>query len=160
MSDARVSENAIVIERTFDAPVNLVWQLWTDPEHFKQWYGPTGFTIPVAEMDLQVGGKRLICMASPDGKMKMWTTGEFTEINPTSRLAYTESMSDENGNIMDMGGDYPTTTTVIVELTEEDGRTKMTMTHEGVPADSPGASGWNQAFEKLAEYAGTLQNNE
>ena len=63
MSDARVSENAIVIERTFDAPVNLVWQLWTDPEHFKQWYGPTGFTIPVAEMDLQVGGKRLICMA-------------------------------------------------------------------------------------------------
>ena len=92
--------------------------------------------------------------------MKMWTTGEFTEINPTSRLAYTESMSDENGNIMDMGGDYPTTTTVIVELVEDDGRTKMTMTHEGVPADSPGASGWNQAFEKLAEYAGTLQNKE
>lgn len=158
MSDASVSDNAIVIERTFDAPINLVWQLWTDPDHFKQWYGPNGFAIPVAEMDVQVGGKRLICMTSPDGKMTMWTTGKFTEISPTSRLAYTESMSDEHGNIMEMDGDHPTTTTVIVELEEVDGQTKMTMTHEGVPADSPGASGWSQAFDKLEQHINSTKD--
>jgi uncharacterized protein YndB with AHSA1/START domain len=64
-------EEAVVIERTFDAPIDLIWQLWTQPEHFKTWYGPKGFTVPVATMNLQVGGKRMICMASPDGRMRM-----------------------------------------------------------------------------------------
>ncbi len=88
MSDSTLSNDAVVIERTFDAPVELIWQLWTDPEHFNSWYGPKGFTVPVADMDVQVGGKRLVCMASPDGSMKMWTTGEYTEIVPNqpSRL--------------------------------------------------------------------------
>ena len=67
--DDRGSEQAVVIERDFDAPVELIWQMWTDPEHFKAWYGPTGAAIPVAKMDVRVGGTRLVCMefASPDG---------------------------------------------------------------------------------------------
>lgn len=150
MSDPQVSTKSVVIERTFEAPIALVWQLWTDPEHFKQWYGPQGFSVPVAEMDLRPGGKRLICMASPDGSMKMWTVGEFTEILPNQRLVYTESMSDEQGNeIAPPDDSYPAKTTVIVQLEDLGGRTKMVMTHEGVPADSPGASGWEQAFTKL-----------
>ena len=80
MNDSTTSKDAVVIERTFDASIDLVWQMWTDSEHFKRWYGPTGFTVPVADMDLRVGGRRLICMASPDGSMNMWTTGEYTEI--------------------------------------------------------------------------------
>lgn len=150
MSEATKS---VVIERIFDAPIALVWQLWTEPEHFKNWYGPQGFSIPVAEMDLSKGGQRLICMSSPDGNMTMWTVGEFTEIIPNERLVYTESMSDEHGNVVaPPNSNHPSTTTVIVELEELNGQTKMVMTHEGVPADSPGASGWEQAFVKLEAH--------
>lgn len=157
MSEQQVSSKSVVIERTFDAPVETIWQLWTDPSHFKNWYGPQGFQIPVAEMNLSKGGKRLICMSSPDGSMTMWTTGEFTEIIPNKRLVYTESMSDENGNVVAPPNDsHPGTTTVIVELEDLNGRTKMVMTHEGVPADSPGASGWEQAFTKLEAHLETI----
>ncbi|GAB5494631.1 MAG: SRPBCC domain-containing protein [Phototrophicaceae bacterium] len=156
MSNEQSSTKSVVIERTFDAPIALVWQLWTEPEHFKNWYGPQGFTIPVAEMDVSNGGKRLICMSSPDGSMTMWTVGEFTEIIPNERLVYTESMSDENGNVIaPPSSEHPSTTTVIVELEDLNGQTKMTMTHEGVPADSPGASGWEQAFVKLEAHLNT-----
>ena len=160
MSSTTVSKDAVVIERTFNAAVDLIWQMWTDPEHFKKWYGPKGFTVPVAEMDLRVGGKRLVCMTSPDGSMKMWTTGEYVEIVPNVRLVYTERPSDENGNevspsAMGMPEGYPTKTEVTVLLEDVDGRTKMVMTHAGVPADSGAGGGWNQAFDKLADLIET-----
>ena len=153
------SANAVVIERSFDAPAELLWQMWTDPEHFAAWYGPTGATIPVAKLDVRVGGRRLVCMAmqTPDGLMEMWFTGEFREIVENERLVYTEAMGDEDGNVkapaeVGMPDDHPTTTEITVELSEVDGRTTMVMTHQGVPADSPGAAGWNMAFDKLAAY--------
>ena len=157
MTSRTPNEDAVVIERTFEAPIDLIWQMWTDPGHFKKWYGPQGFTIPVADMELRVGGKRLICMASPDGSMKMWTTGEYKEILQYERLVYTESPADENGKVVspsDMGmpDGYPATTEITVLLEDLGGRTKMVMTHAGIPADSPGASGWNQAFDKLADH--------
>jgi uncharacterized protein YndB with AHSA1/START domain len=153
-------EDAVVVERTFEANIDLIWQMWTNPEHFKKWYGPKGFTVPIAEMDLRVGGKRLICMASPDGSMKMWTTGEYREIVPNERLVYTESPSDENGNLispsaMGMPEGYPTVTEVTVLLEELGGRTKMVMTHAGVPAASGAGGGWEQAFDRLADYIRT-----
>lgn len=165
MSDRILSNDAVVIERTFDAPVELIWQLWTDSEHFASWYGPKGFTVPVADMDVQVGGKRLVCMASPDGSMKMWTTGEYTEIVPNRRLVYTESMADEDGNVlapsaMGMPDGYPATTEVTVRLEDLGGRTRMTMTHAGVPADSGGSGGWEQAFAKMAERIETILGNK
>jgi uncharacterized protein YndB with AHSA1/START domain len=154
----------VVIERTLEAPVDLVWQMWTDPEHFKAWYGPTGATIPVAQMDVSVGGTRLVCMemTTPNGPMQMWFTGEYREVVANERLVYTESMSDENGNVMsasDMGmpEGHPTTTEIIVELSGEGGGTKMVMTHAGVPADSPGATGWTMALDKLVAHHATQQ---
>jgi uncharacterized protein YndB with AHSA1/START domain len=161
MSDSTISGDAVVIERIFDAVVDLVWQMWTDPEHYKKWYGPTGFTVPVVEMDVRVGGKRLICMASPDGSMKMWTTGEYLEIVPKQRLVYTDSPADENGNVVSpsaigMPEGYPATTEVTVLLEDLGGRTKMVMTHAGVPADSGAATGWEQAFDKLADHIETV----
>ncbi len=157
MSDNTNSSDAIVIERTFEAGIDLIWQMWTTPEHFKKWYGPQGFSIPAANMELRVGGKRLICMASPDGSMKMWTTGEFKEIVPNERLVYTESPSDENGHVVSpsaigMPEGYPATTEVTVVLEAQGGRTKMVMTHAGMPAGSGADGGWNQAFDKLANY--------
>jgi uncharacterized protein YndB with AHSA1/START domain len=149
--------DAVMIERTFDAPVDLIWQMWTDPEHFKAWYGPNGASVPVARMDVRVGGTRLICMEieGPRGRMQMWFTGEYREVVEAKRLVYTESMSDQDGNIvspsqMGMPDGHPETTEVIVELEDIAGRTKMVLTHVGVPGDSAGASGWNMAFDKLA----------
>ena len=161
MNDQTMSQDAVVVERTFDAPVEVIWQMWTQPEHFKKWYGPTGFTVPVAEMDVQVGGKHLFCMSSPDGKMKMWSTGEYLEIVQNERLVYTDIPADEHGNAVspaDMGmpEGYPTETTVIVQLEDVGGKTKMTMTHVGVPASSGAGGGWEQAFDKMAAHLQTL----
>jgi len=157
MTKSIVSKDAVVIERTFDAPIDLIWQMWTDPENFKKWYGPKGFSVPVADMELRVGSKRLICMASPDGGMKMWTTGEYTEIAPNERLVYTESPADENGNVvspsaMGMPDGYPAITEITVLLEDLGGRAKMVMTHAGMPAGSGAGGGWAQAFDKLADH--------
>lgn len=145
------------IEREFDAPLELVWKMWTDPELFKQWYGPNGMSVPTAEMDVTVGGTRKVCMEmqSPERSMSMWFTGLYKEINAPHRLVYTESMCDEAGNIippqsMGMPDGFPDITEVIVELSEVGGRTKMIMVHVGVVEGTAGAGGWNQAFDKLS----------
>ena len=90
----------------------------------------------------------------------MWTTGEYIEIIVNKRLVFTESMSDENGNVMSaaamgMPEDFPTTTEVIVELEDLGNRTKMTMTHKGMP-DQGASGGWNQAFTKMEAYIDTV----
>jgi len=164
MSDNTISKAEVVVERIFDAPIDTIWQMWTQAEHFRNWYGPKGFTMPVAEMDVRVGGKHVFCMASPDGSRKMWSTGEYTEVVPNVRLVYTDSMADENGNIVSPSalgmGDYPATTTVTVSLEDLGGRTRMVMTHTGVPAGDGGAvSGWEQAFVKLADHLASVLKN-
>ena len=166
MSDGNKTKDAVVIERIFDAPVDLIWQMWTDPEHFKKWYGPHGFSVPVAQMDVRVGGKRLVCMEmqTPDGRLKMWTTGEYTEILPNERLVYTDSPADENGNVVSpsvygMPEGFPATTEVTVVLEELGGRTKMVMTHAGMPADSGAGGGWEQSFAKMADHVKAVLNS-
>jgi uncharacterized protein YndB with AHSA1/START domain len=150
---------SVTLERVLDAPIDLVWQMWTDAEHFAAWYGPTGATVPVVEMDVTIGGTRHFCleMQTPDGQSRMWFVGEYRVIDPPTRLVYTESMSDPDGNrispeAMGMPGGHPEVTEVTVELTDVDGRTRMVMTHAGVPADSPGAMGWNMALDKLEAH--------
>jgi uncharacterized protein YndB with AHSA1/START domain len=162
MIEGNASEDAVVIERSFDAPVDLIWQMWTEPEHFKTWFGPTGAVIPEATMDVRVGGSRRVCMAmeTPGGPMTMWFTGEYREVVTHQRLVYTESMADQDGNVlspaeMGMPDGHPTTTEITVILEDVGGRTKMVMTHAGIPAESPGAVGWTMAFDKLAAYVET-----
>ncbi len=93
MSNRAGPEGSLVIERIFDAPVEAVWALWTDPEQFAAWYGPNGASIPVADMDVRVGGLRRVGMEvqTSNGPMSMWFTGEYREIVDNRRLAYTES---------------------------------------------------------------------
>ena len=111
MTDTNGSQDSVVIERSFDAPVDLMWQMWTDPQHFKAWYGPVGATIPIAKMDVRVGGARLVCMEmqTPNGPMQTWFVGEFREVVESERLVYTESMADEAGNVLSPSdtGDNP-----------------------------------------------------
>lgn len=151
------TQNWVRIERVFDAPIEDVWKMWTDPELFKKWYGPKGMSVPTAEMDVVVGGTRKICMemTSPERTMSMWFIGVYKEISSPSRLVYTESICEEDGTIipaqaMGMPEGHPDITEVIVELSEADGKTTMTLIHVGVPEGSAGEGGWTQAFEKLS----------
>jgi uncharacterized protein YndB with AHSA1/START domain len=61
------SDREIVVSRTFNAPRELVWQMWTMSEHLVHWWGPTNWTLPVSEMDFRVGGTWFYCMQGPDG---------------------------------------------------------------------------------------------
>ncbi|MEX0344430.1 MAG: SRPBCC domain-containing protein [Rhizobiaceae bacterium] len=146
------------IERRFNAPIETVWSMWADPEMFARWYGPKGFSVPVAEMDVAVGGTRKICMEmkTPERTMSMWFTGVYKEVTAPTRLIYTEAMCDADGTLippqsMGMPEGTPDFTEVNVELSEADGQTVMVMTHKGVPAGTAGEGGWNQAIDKLGE---------
>jgi uncharacterized protein YndB with AHSA1/START domain len=159
MADDSASRDAVVIERSFDAPVDLVWRMWTEPEHFRAWYGPDGVTIPVAKMDVRPGGSRLVCMEMdrPGGPVRMWFTGEYREVVRNQRLVYTESMCDEDGTALPSPGPgepggLSEPAEVIVELEDLGGRTRMVLTHVGVAPGSPGAAGWTMALGKLAAY--------
>ena len=152
-------EQGLVIERVFDAPRDLVWRSWTEPEHFQRWYGPQGFTVPTCEIDLRVGGRYLWGMRSPDGHA-MWSTGVYSEIVPLERFIATASPADEHGNVVPpsqygMGEDVPLETIIAVALEDlGGGKTKMTLRHTGWPDTDMAAGaggGWNQAFDKLAE---------
>lgn len=148
----------VEITRIFDAPRELVWRAWTDPQQMMRWWGPPTFTTPVCSMDLRVGGKYLYCMQSPEGQ-QFWSTGVYQEIIPPERLVFTDSFADEQGNVVaashyGMGDDFPLEMVVTVTFEESGGQTKMLLRHEGLPAGEMGdmtAEGWNGSFDKLAE---------
>jgi uncharacterized protein YndB with AHSA1/START domain len=160
-----IEEGKLTIERIFDAPPAVVWSLWTEPEHMMKWWGPEHFTAPVIQIDLRVGGKYLFAMQDGEGK-RYWSTGTYTEISPYTRLVYTDSFADENGNVVsptDYGvpGDFPMELIVEVDLQPlDDGRkTRMLLTNLGMPAAAAewGASeGWNTSFNKLAAAVAAL----
>ena len=123
-----------------------------------------GASVSVPKLDVCVGGSRLVCMEiqMPDGPMQMWFTGEFREVKENERLVYTDSMSDENGNVLSPSGmgmpeGHPDITKVIVDLEHLGDNTKMVMTYVGVPADSPGAGGWSMAFNKLDAHVNSVR---
>lgn len=148
----------LVITRMFDAPRELVWKAWTDPNHVMRWWGPKNFTSPFCTIDLRVGGKYLFCMRSPEGQ-EFWSAGVYKEIVPPERLVWTDNFADKEGNVVPasavgMPGDWPDE--LLVTLTFEDlGRkTKMTLVHEGLPAGEMTdmtSAGWNESLDKLAE---------
>ena len=87
-----------VISRVLDAPRDLVWKCFTDPEHMKQWWGPKGVKIVKSEMDLRLGGTYHYGMQTPDGSV-MWGKQVYREITPKDRLVFINSFSDENGGL-------------------------------------------------------------
>ena len=151
-------ERELVITRVFDAPRELLWKAWTEPERFMRWWGPKHFTAPVSTIDLRVGGKYLHCMRSPEGQ-DYWSTGVYREIIPLERIVYTDSFADEKGNVVPashygMPGDWPLEYLVTVTFEEDGGRTKMTLRHEGIPTGKMSddtRAGWNESFDKLAD---------
>src|SRR6476620_583434 len=87
-----------VISRVLDAPRELVWKCFTDPERMKQWWGPKGFVVIASKMDLRVGGTYHYGMKAPNGAA-MWGKFVYREIVPPERLVFINSFSDENGGI-------------------------------------------------------------
>jgi len=148
----------VIVTRMFNVPRELVWKAWTDPEHFKRWWGPKDYTCPFCEMDLRVGGKYLNCMRSPEGQ-DYWSTGVYREIIPTERIVFTDCFADANGNVVPatqygLSSDFPLEMLVTVTLEDQGGQTKMTLEHIGLPIGSEGdgaQQGWSESFDKLAE---------
>jgi len=147
----------LFIIRVFDAPRELVWKAWSEPEHFKRWWGPKTFTAPECKLDFRVGGKYLACMRAPDGK-DYWSTGVYREIVPLQRIVYTDNFADEKGKIVPasfygMPGDFPDETVVTVTFEDLGGKTRMTLRHAGMPAGKMSElaeQGWNESFDKLS----------
>jgi uncharacterized protein YndB with AHSA1/START domain len=146
----------LVIERTFEAPPEVIWRMWTEAQHFASWYGPADAKVTVAAMDVRVGGSRLLRMEvmTPQGTVHMWFAGQYVEVVENQRLVYTDAVSDEHGRFLTaeeagMPSDHPTTTEVRVDLWAADGGTGMRLTHVGIPTGSPGAAGWTMALDKL-----------
>ncbi|MNJ91277.1 hypothetical protein D3C87_89270 [compost metagenome] len=151
------NKEEIVITRTFNAPRDLVWKTWTEPERVKTWWGPKNYTCSTAKVDLRVGGKYLFDMIAPEGKI-YWSTGTYSEIDKPSRISSSDSFADDKGNIVDgtyygMGADFPRTLYITVNFEEESqDRTKMTLRHTGFP---PGemlkmtTDGWNESLDKF-----------
>ena len=148
----------LTITRLFDAPRDLLWKAWTDPELMKRWWGPKVFTAPVIKTDVRVGGKYLYCMRGPDGR-DYWSTGVYRDIVPPERLVCTDSFADEKGKVVPaahygMSPDFPLEMLVTVTFEEDEGKTRLTLKHAGLP---PGdrddcRAGWSSSFDKLAEF--------
>ena len=170
MTKANQNKNIkeLTITRVFDAPRELVWKAWTEPERVKRWWGPKGFTSPVIKIDLRVGGEYLSCMRSPEGQ-DFWSKGIFREIVAPERLVMTDSFADKEGNTVPasyygMSGDWPLEMLVIVTFEEQEGKTKLTLKHSGIEGISDTdrdnmEQGWSQSFDKLAVYLGTEKSS-
>jgi uncharacterized protein YndB with AHSA1/START domain len=160
-SAAPTTDQDLVIERIFDAPRELVWKAWTEPENFTRWWGPKDFTCPHCEIDFRVGGRYLNAMRGPAGSefdRDYWSTGVYREIVPMERIAYTDSFADEKGNVVPASHygmpNMPLEMLVTVTFEDIGGKTNMTLRHAGLPAGEhrDGANeGWSQSFDKLAE---------
>jgi uncharacterized protein YndB with AHSA1/START domain len=85
-----------VISRVFDAPRELVWKCFTEPERMKEWWGPKGFKSVASKMDLRPGGRYHYCLRSLSGA-SMWGKLAFREIVPPERMVLINSFSDEAG---------------------------------------------------------------
>lgn len=79
MNQSSADNRTVVLERTFDAPVALVWEAWTQPDHIAKWWGPQGMKTTIEEHDFKVGGVWKYSMVMPNGS-KFITEGIYSEI--------------------------------------------------------------------------------
>jgi uncharacterized protein YndB with AHSA1/START domain len=147
----------LTLTRVFDAPRERVFKAWIDPQLLARWWGPRGFSTPVAELDVQPGGKLNIVMEDSEGLIEKGSRypmeGVFREIVEPQRLVYEASPLMNGKPFMD--------TLMTVTFEEQDGKTKLTL-HILVTNITPEAAGplsgmemgWNQSFDKLVEFLG------
>jgi len=152
---AKVAHQELVIERILDAPRELVFKAWTEPESLRRWWGPKGFTNPVCEVDVRPGGAMRIHMRGPDGVVYPMT-GVFHEIAAPERLVFSSSALDKNGDPL-----FEVLTTVT--FSEHGGQTTLTL-HASVEKATAEAArhlagmdqGWSQSLDRLAHEVSIL----
>lgn len=157
-----MNTKTITIVRTFDAPRERVWEAWTNPDDVKNWWGPEGFSAPTATVDFRVGGTYVYAMQGPPGTdwdRVMYSGGEYLEIVPMEKIVATDYFTDEKGAWIDpstlgMPGEWPEKMKVTVVFEDAgEGKTKLTLTHEGHPAEmaKDAESGWSSSLDKFAK---------
>jgi len=142
------SDREIIITRAIGAPRRLVFEAYTNPEHLPHWMlGPEGWSMPICEIDLRVGGAWHFVWRRADGT-EMAMRGVYQEIAPPERLVSTESW----------GGDWPETLNTLL-LSEEDGKTTITQRVLYPSREARDAAlrtgmqeGVSESFDRLAEY--------
>jgi uncharacterized protein YndB with AHSA1/START domain len=145
-------DRVLVITRVFDAPRELVFKAWTDPQHLVHWMGPRGFKSTVMHSDLRAGGAYRIHMRGPEGD-DHWTQGVFREIVEPERLVMVGSWADANGNPISPE------TVLTITLEEDGGKTRLTLHQaifESITARDGHRGGWNSSLDRLAEYLATV----
>ena len=139
--------------------------MWTEPEMMMKWWGPNHYSAPSAQIDFRVGGKTVLGMQGPDGKV-MYSGGTYKEIIPFKKIVTTDSFSDKEGNPIDPATigmpDFPKELTVVIEFEEVNGKTIMKMTHGpigkmGEPMLKNMTQGWNESLDKMVVELKNLQ---
>lgn len=145
----------LTITRTFDAPRELVYKLFTEPDHIMKWMGPRGFVSGNFTQDARVGGHWRGMLHPINGGRDLWQGGTFLEIVPPARVSYTFAWDDENGK--------PGVETIVTLDFEAQGdRTKVLFHQTGFTSEGERdghLGGWSETFDKLGEYLSTLPRN-
>jgi uncharacterized protein YndB with AHSA1/START domain len=152
----------LVVARIIDAPIELVWKAWTDPEHVMKWWGPKYYTSPSCKIDLREGGRYVFCMRAPQeqGGQDSYTAGIFKKIVPMELLEFTQGMADQDGNPIDpaqagMPPDFPKAIRTVVTFKRFRGdMTELTVTEYAWPASQMmvySIAGLHQSIDKLIE---------
>jgi uncharacterized protein YndB with AHSA1/START domain len=143
------------IERTFNASGADVWRVWNDADFIKKWWGPKGYTALVVRNEVREGGSYLWAMRSEQGRM-FWSTGTYKEVVANKKIVSTMAFSNENGKTIpgsqvSVPGRWPDEITVIVEFSESEGKTRVTVAEVGIPVIVYPLSkiGWAQQFDKI-----------
>lgn len=148
----RTDQRTLVLTRTLNASRELVFEAWSDPKHLVRWWGPNDFTLPHCEQDFHVGGRYRFCMRAPDpgsgtgATRDHWVRGEYTHIDPPSRLVFTWLREDADGDIW-------CDTVIEVTLEQRGANTLLTLnqtTFATVPHCEEHNIGWNECLDRLA----------
>lgn len=151
----------LVVTRIINAPIELVWKAWTEPEHVMRWWGPKYYTSPECKIDLREGGKYIFCMRAPkeQGGQDMYTAGVYKRIVPMEMLEFTQSLADKDGNKIDpaqvgMPPDFPKEIRTVIVFKAKGNMTEMTITEYDWTAGQMyvySLAGMHQSIDKLAE---------
>jgi uncharacterized protein YndB with AHSA1/START domain len=136
-------DQQVLITRVFDAPRELVFRAWTDPDHVAQWFGPERFDTPreTVEIDLRVGGRYELTMIQRDSGARFPVRYEIVELDAPRLLVLTSPPMPE------IGQHQPTITRV--ELHDHGDKTRMTLSDGPYTQSAHAEAGWNAAFAKL-----------
>src|SRR5688572_18163669 len=141
------AERVLIITRLFNAPRELVFKAWTNPDHARHWWGPSHHPATHIEMDARPGGTWRARLESPETGEELWHHGVFREVVAPERLAFTFVWEEE--------GERGLETLVTITFADQDGKTLMTFRHEPFQstAERDGHNGgWNSTFDRLVEH--------